>query len=116
MSKRVNLIRSQSSTLGYEICFTEDEVGFDITHYKVYFTLKTNKEDADSAAVVNKTVTSHSDTANGETIIEFAPADTADLLGNYYYSIEYKDTENNTEDVLFEGRMTITKTTRITRD
>lgn len=116
MAKQLNLERFQSSAIGYEITFTNDGITIDITDYKIYFTLKEKKEDADSAAKVNKIVTTHTDATNGETLIEFIAADTADLLGNYYYSIEYRDTDDDTGDVLFFGRMTILKTTRVTRD
>ena len=116
MSTKINLQRSQSSTLAYELPFTKDSIAIDITNYKIYFTLKEKKEDADSAAKINKVITSHADPTNGKALIEFIPGDTEDLLGNYYFSIEFKDTENDTEDVLFEGRMKIAKNTRIDRE
>ena len=117
MSKYVNLQRSQGSTMGYELPFTKDGIAIDITDFKIYFTLKTNKEDADSAAKINKTITIHTDPANGKVLIEFSASDTSDLLGNYYFSIEYKDTsELYGQDVLFQGRITITKNTRVTRE
>jgi len=116
MGKHANLKRSQGSTMGYELPFTKDGVAIDITTFKIYFTLKNNKEDLDAAAKINKTITSHADAASGIALIEFDASDTADLLGNYYFSIEYKDTSDEYgEDVLFEGRMTITKNTRDTR-
>lgn len=117
MSTRANLSRSQGSTMGYEIPFTKNGIGVDITDFKIYFTLKTKKEDADSASLINKTITSHTDAANGKSLITFLASETDDLLGNYYYSVEYKDTSGTYgEDVLFEGRMTITKNTRETRE
>ena len=117
MSTKCNLIRSQGSTLGYEVPFTKDKIAIDITTFKVYFTLKNKKEDLDSEALINKTVESHSAPLNGKALIEFIVGDTVDLLGNFYFSIEYKDTsEKYGEDVLFEGRMTITKNTRTTRN
>jgi len=117
MSTKANLERSQGSTMGYELPFTKDGIGIDITDFKIYFTLKEKKEDTDANAKINKTITTHTDAINGETLIEFTASDTSSLLGNYYYSIEFKDTSGTYgEDVLFEGRMTITKNTRITRD
>lgn len=117
MAIQVNLERSQSSTMGYELPFTKDGIGINITDFKIYFTLKTKQEDSDANAKVNKIITSHTDAINGKTLIEFSASDTAGLLGNYYYSIEFKDTsEKYGEDTLFEGRMKITKNTRITRD
>ena len=55
MSTQINLKRSQGSTMGYELPFTKDGVAIDITTFKIYFTLKIYKEDADSAAKINKT-------------------------------------------------------------
>lgn len=117
MSIYVNLKRSQGSTMGYELPFTKDGVAINITTFKIYFTLKTLKEDTDAIAKINKTITSHANPINGKALIEFVASDTSDLLGNYYFSIEYKDTsEKYGEDTLFEGRITITKNTRTTRD
>lgn len=117
MSKKANLTRSQGSTMSYELPFTKDDIGIDITNFKIYFTLKAKKELADIDALINKTITSHSDAVNGKTLITFLSSETIDLLGNYYYSFEYKDTSDTYgEDVLFEGRMTITKNTRVTRE
>ena len=116
MAKHSNLQRFQSSTLGYRVLFTKNKIGIDITTFTVYFTMKTNKEDVDSAAVVNKKITIHTDATNGKSLIEFSPSDTLDLLGNYYYEISYKNSSDDTGDVLFYGRMTIEKNTRIARD
>jgi len=117
MSTQINLKRSQGSTMGYELPFTKDGVAIDITTFKIYYTLKNKKEDSDATAKINKTITSHANPVNGKVLIEFVASDTSDLLGNYYFSIEYKDTsEKYGEDVLFEGRTTITKNTRITRE
>ena len=116
MAKQVNLKRFQNSSLGYKVNFTKNKIGIDITTFTVYFTAKINKEDLDSLAIINKKVSIHTDATNGKTLIEFSPSDTASLLGNYYWSISYKDSSDDTGDVLFYGRMTIQKTTRATRD
>ena len=116
MPKYINLERYQSSTSGYKITFTKNGVRIDITDYKLYFTLKENKEDSDANAKINKVVSIHTDAANGESLIEFSEEDTQDLLGNYYYSIDFKNTADDSEDVLFNGRMTIKKTTRVERE
>ena len=116
MAKQQNSSRFQGSTMGYKVNFTKNKIGIDITNFTVYFTMKINKEDADSAAVINKKITIHVDAINGKSLIEFIEADTKDLLGNYYYEIAYKNSDDNTADVLFYGRMTIAKTTRKIRD
>jgi len=116
MAKYIDLERYQSSTVGYKITFIKNGAGIDITNYKIYFTLKLKKEDTDENAKINKTVTIHTDAANGKTLIEFLAEDTEDLVGSYYYSIDFINTADDSEDVLFIGKMLIKKTTRTERE
>ena len=101
IKKYIDLERYQSSTVGYKITFIKNGAGIDITNYKIYFTLKLKKEDTDENAKINKTVTIHTDAANGKTLIEFLAEDTEDLVGSYYYSIDFINTADDSEDVLF---------------
>lgn len=68
----------------------EDSKGnrLDITDWKVYFMAKTNINDVDGSAVITKTITSHSNATNGETILSLSSSDTNIAVGNYYYSIK----------------------------
>jgi len=61
-----------------------------ITGWTVFLTLKTNKLDPDANALVSKTITSHADPTNGITIITIAASETINLLGKYFYDIQYK--------------------------
>ena len=64
----------------------------DITNYTVYFTVKSNIDDTDAQAIINKDIISHSDPLVGETQISILPADTKDETpGNYVYDIRYDD-------------------------
>lgn len=63
----------------------------DISGWTFWLTIKSDSEDTDANAAVQKKVTSHTDAANGETEIELTSSDTDDLQGDYDYDIQYKD-------------------------
>ena len=64
----------------------------DITNYTVYFTVKSDIDDADSSAIINKDITNHTNPTIGETEIPILPADTKDESpGDYVYDIRYDD-------------------------
>ena len=62
----------------------------DITGYTFWLTIKASKSDSDADAVVQKTVTSHTDAVNGETKFSLADTDTDSLSGHYFYDIQEK--------------------------
>lgn len=111
--KTYSLTINRKSTKTIEIIFTEDGVAIDITGWTVYFTVKEFMTDTDVNAKIAKEITSHSEPLNGKTLLELTSTDT-DLLGNYYYSLDYKDDEGN-EDVLATGRVKFEKTVLNTR-
>lgn len=69
----------------------ENDAVYNITDWTIYFTLKTSLKLPDLGATLQKTITSHSDAVNGETIIELLNTETDDLnIGTYYYDIQVK--------------------------
>lgn len=81
------IIRGDTASLDFHVD------GVDLTGSTVFFTAKptiSNSAD-DSDAVIEKTVTSHSDPTNGDTVIELTSTDTNVTPGNYYYDIQIKD-------------------------
>jgi len=83
----------------------------DITDYTFYFTIKTDKLDENSEAIINKTITSHIDPTNGITRISISSSEIENLYGVYSYDIiRVSDTETKT--TLFKGNFTITQATR----
>ena len=78
-----------------QVTFTDENGAvINITGYTVFFTMKKRPdEDADdSDAPIKKTVTSHSDPTNGETIIYLTSAETAVLEARrYVYDLQLKD-------------------------
>lgn len=77
----------------------------DITGWTFWLTVKESITDADSDAVIQKEVTSHTDPTNGQTEFVVTQSDTADLRGNYDYDMQRRD--GNGDIVTFAtGRLT----------
>jgi len=84
----------------------------DITGWTFWLTIKENKSDTDAEAVVQKTVTSHTDPTNGKTEIDVDAADTEDLAGNYWYDMQRED-ENGDIKTFAHGVMSIREDTTV---
>jgi len=108
MSTSKNLEFFRKGTPSYELIFTKDGIPLDITGWTIYLTVKESMEDADVDAKIKRTITTHTDAPNGKSLITLLTTET-DLIGNYYYSFDYKDDEDN-EGVLVYGRMLIRET------
>jgi len=113
-TKCQNLTIFKNSTKVYQLTFKKDGTVTDITGWTIYMTAKLNVEDSDANAIINKTITSHSDATNGQTQIELEKTDTA-YVGTYYYSIDFKDSDDS-EGVLFKGRINFVDTVRDDRE
>jgi len=86
-----NYEKKRGDTVTLQLTFTDaNGDAIDITNYTVFFTLKNNRSDEDADAVITKDITNHSDPTNGITTITLSAAETADLLGCYWYDIQYK--------------------------
>ena len=109
-SKCKNFIISQGSTPVYQLTVKKNGVATSIVGWTIYLTVKKNREDSDANAAINKKITSHSDVSNGLTQIELDKDDT-DLTGNYYFSIDFKDNDENI-GVLLWGRINFTDSVR----
>ena len=112
--KYENLKLHSRDTKNYYIKVRKNGVLQNITDWTLYFTVKENISDDDSEAVINKKVTSHSDPTNGESLIELIASDT-DLVGDYWYSLDYKDEEDN-EGTLKWGKIQFEQSIRKLRD
>ena len=73
------------------------DFAFDITGYTVFFTVKSKTDTAtdDSSALIQKTVSSHTDAVNGQTSIDLTETDTRIDPGKYVYDIQAKDADGN---------------------
>ena len=101
-----NLEILRKSTKTYQLNFTKDGYAEDITGWTVYFTVKTKMEDLDADAKIAKIITSFDNATSGIALIELSIIDTDITAGNYWYSIDYKDDDDN-EDTLITGKMKI---------
>lgn len=63
----------------------------DITGWTFVLSIKAERDDPDSEAVVRKEVSTHVSPTDGTTQLTIPETETADLLGDYYYDIKYKD-------------------------
>lgn len=67
-------------------------VGFDITGYTVFFTVKNQDDtsDDDTSALIKKSTSDHSDPVNGKTSIALSNSDTRLGGGTYKYDFQFK--------------------------
>lgn len=65
-----------------------------LTSNTCYFTAKINKNDADSAAVIAESWTSHTDATNGITSLELSTTESNIAVGQYYYELRRKDSDS----------------------
>lgn len=78
----------------------------DITDWTIHFTVKKNRSDKDSAAIIRKTVTTHTDPTQGISHIVIDANDTKSKeVGTYYYDLLIVDENgkrHSTQTGIFE--------------
>lgn len=77
-----------------------DGAAIDITGWTLFMTIKRRPEDTDDEALISKTITSHTDAANGETLVTLTHDETKDLAGQYYYDVQVKKGDGSIMTVL----------------
>jgi len=85
----------RKTTNTYKMTFTTNGSVQDITGWTIFFTIKKNVSQLDSAALISKTITTHSDPTQGISLLVLSSSDTDISSGNYVYDIRFKDTSNN---------------------
>ncbi len=96
-------------TIPWEVtCKNSNDEVVDITGYTMYFTIKSSfdEDNTDANAVLQKTITSLSDPANGVFQINFDPGDTLLKSGEYKYDIQAKNSSNEVTTIR-EGVLTV---------
>jgi len=93
MSK-IEVIRGDDITIN--ATFKDDNGdAINITGYTVFFTVKDNyTSTTDSAALISKTVTSHTFPLLGQTSIDITNTETNLAEADYYYDFQLKDTSS----------------------
>ena len=112
--KIYNLEIEKGNTLDLKLLFKENGFPVDITDYTVFFTAKDSVSDLDANAVIDKSITTHTNATGGATLIELSSSDTDLTVGSYYYSIDTNDGDGDIKN-LFRGVLLISNPVRITK-
>lgn len=86
----------------------------DITGWTVFFTVKSSPGSRDEDAVLQKTVTSHTNATGGLSAISCTAADTDNLQGDYYFDIQIKKSDGSIKTYLYGQIKFLEDTTRRT--
>ena len=103
-----NLEIYRGDTENINLAFTNDaEEAIDITGATIHFTVKHFKDDADSVALIQKEIDSHTNAAGGLSQINIVAADTQDLEpAVYVYDIQI-EFEDGTKKTIVIGNFSI---------
>lgn len=78
----------------------------DITGWTIFYMVKKQKTDSDADAVIDKTITTHTDPSNGVTVVELTDNDTDIDIGIYHEEVQTKDTSGKIQTV-YQGLLEI---------
>ena len=84
----ITIIRGDDRTLN--ITITEDGSVLDITGYTLFFTVKSCLTDIDTAALISKDVTTHTNPTLGVTQVVLTNTDTDLTPDTYFYDMQLK--------------------------
>jgi hypothetical protein len=112
-NKNLELVKKDSKTYQFRIAL--NRVPVDISGWQLYFTVKADVNDADSAAIISKDVTfpSNAESANGVGYLSLTSSDTNVPVSEYVYDLKFLDIINMRE-TFARGKFTILPTVRIT--
>lgn len=88
-----------------------DESIIDLTGCTVFFTVKRNLEDTDNEALIKKDITTFTSATTGELSIPFLATD-VDYVGDFYYDLKIKYSNNLIESVLTDKFILVEHTTK----
>jgi hypothetical protein len=103
------IFQSNASNILDVYFYDENDALVDITGAIVYFIVKEKPTDLDTAAVINKTITSLTAPQNGNTLIETLKAECEDLIGNYIYELRISLVDSGYDYILKNGNITFTR-------
>ena len=104
-----NFQSERGDSFDLSLTFKDENGGaVDITAWKIFFTAKLSKDlDDDDEGVIAKTA----DIIKGDegtAKISLTAEDTDDLLGVYFYDVQYKDKDDNVKTII-KGKIIFTK-------
>lgn len=112
--KEINRELVKKDTKTYEFRLTKNKLPVDISGWYIYFTVKTDWNDADSAAIISKTVLLPSNTESiaGIGYLSLTSVDTDVAIGEYFYDMKFIDTDYR--ETFQRGRLNIVPSVRNT--
>jgi len=100
---------ANSSNLLDTYFYDDNDALVDITGATVIFIVKSKPSDANSSAVINKSITTFTAAQNGNTLIEVTQSECASLLGNYVYELRIELADSGYDYILKQGNLTFQK-------
>jgi hypothetical protein len=106
-----DLVIPKGTTKAYEVQITKNGMSEDITDWTIIFIVKEKMGDPDTSAIINKTITVHSEPTSGKSLIRLEIVDTDIPAKSYYYAVKFTDDEAlpNT-GIIVRGKLTIERT------
>lgn len=111
--KDINLEIVRKDTKNYRVILKRDGVAVDISGWTVYFTVKTDFNDADTDALISKNylMPNNSDSQAGIGYLPLSSSDTNIAVGEYVYDMKFIDT--NYVETFSRGKLFIIPSIRI---
>ena len=111
--KELNLQLVKKDSKTYEFRLVRNELPVNISGWYVYFTVKTDFNDADSAALISKSYQfpSNSESIGGVGYLALTTADTNIAVGEYYYDFKFID--GAYRETFLRGKMVVVPSIRI---
>lgn len=112
--REINLEIVKKDTKVYVLNIKRNGVGVDVSGWTLMFTVKTDFNDLDAAALitVNVVFPNNSDSQNGICYLPLTSANTNIAVGEYFYDIKLIDT--NFRETFMLGKLSIVPTIRTT--
>jgi hypothetical protein len=106
-----DLVIPKGTTKAYEVQIAKNNMPEDITGWTIIFMVKTKMSDDDGDAIINKTITTHSEPTQGKSLIRLEIADTDIPPKSYYYAVKFIDDQTpENVGVIVRGKITIERT------
>jgi len=101
----IDIYQGDSYSWGFE--FVANDMPLDITNWTIYFTVKANITDPDSAALIQKIITSHTDPTHGKSALNLTHTETDTLpIGVALYDIQIK-TSGGEIHTIYKGQVKV---------
>jgi len=95
-ANKIEIYRGDTHTITVTVT-NADGTAFNLTGYTMKLTVKTNKSDPDSSALLTKDATINSPATLGKGTIALSATDTNKVAGDYWYDVQIKNA--NSSDV-----------------